>query len=374
MLPMDIGLPRRQPDLVEDVSSPYAVWVKDSLEVAFDQVRRHSGQAVQRQKWLYDQRAVRRLFAIGNWVMRYYPAGKKCKLDYIWTGPYLIVPTLSWTVGIHRHPDEPVIFIHCQDVKKIPQPSGVQSWITIPPLGGAPAVPMLGASTVAHTSRDSPSVTALPPDEGVELADVDSVRNGRSVSRYRENIDDSVPNSVPVQDSQLIPPLILPVVVEEAVVGVCEAGLPSLTMLVVEDMNHDTPPSELVPMSTTTPESNLPPPPGFTPFVWLEDDGGLDVEDLCKRFSEDSSLTLSPISRGSSDIPNSPDVLEGGAWCPPLKDSSSEELPAVGYARLPLPSVDNSLMPELVWVPALPQPTGRIVDGEVPVPRWQLAQ
>ena len=47
MLPMDIGLPRRQPDLAEDVSSPYAVWVKDSLEVAFDQVRRHSDQAVQ---------------------------------------------------------------------------------------------------------------------------------------------------------------------------------------------------------------------------------------------------------------------------------------------------------------------------------------
>ena len=95
-----IGLPRRQPDLAEDVSSPYAIWVKDSLEVAFDQVRRHSGQAVRRQKWLYDQRAVRRLFALGDWVMRYYPAGKKCKLDSIWTGPYLIVATLGWTVGI----------------------------------------------------------------------------------------------------------------------------------------------------------------------------------------------------------------------------------------------------------------------------------
>ena len=69
MLPMDIGLPRRQPDLAEDISSPYAVWVKDSLEVAFDQVRRHSGQAVQLQKWLYDQRVVRRLFALGVWVM-----------------------------------------------------------------------------------------------------------------------------------------------------------------------------------------------------------------------------------------------------------------------------------------------------------------
>ena len=142
------------PATAEDVSSPYAVWVKDSLEVAFDQVRRYSGQAGQRQKRLYDQRAVHRLFAIGNWVMRYYPAGKKCKLDSIWTGPYLIVTTLGWTVDIQRHPDEPVIFIHCQDVKKIP------------PSGGAPAVPMLGASTVAHTSRDSPSVTALPPDEG----------------------------------------------------------------------------------------------------------------------------------------------------------------------------------------------------------------
>ena len=48
-------------------------------------------------------------------------------------------------------------------------------------------------------------------------------------------------------------------------------------------------------------------------------------------------------------------------------------IPAVGYARLPLPSVDNSVMPELVWVPALPQPTGRVVDREVPVPRWRLA-
>ena len=46
----DVGLPRQNPDPQEGVTSPYAVWVKDSLEVAFDQVRRNSGQAVQRQK------------------------------------------------------------------------------------------------------------------------------------------------------------------------------------------------------------------------------------------------------------------------------------------------------------------------------------
>ena len=36
--------------------------------------------------------------------------------------------------------------------------------------------------TVAHTSRDSPSVTALPPDEGVDLADVDSAQDEQSMS------------------------------------------------------------------------------------------------------------------------------------------------------------------------------------------------
>ena len=48
-LPMDVGLPRQEPDLPDPISSPYAVWVRDALEVAYD-VRRHSGQAVQRQK------------------------------------------------------------------------------------------------------------------------------------------------------------------------------------------------------------------------------------------------------------------------------------------------------------------------------------
>ena len=43
---MDVGLPRQEPDLPDPITSPYAVWVRDALEVAYDQVRRHS---VQRQ-------------------------------------------------------------------------------------------------------------------------------------------------------------------------------------------------------------------------------------------------------------------------------------------------------------------------------------
>ena len=41
--PMDIGLPKQQPDSPESITS---IWVRDALEVAYEQVRQHSGQVV----------------------------------------------------------------------------------------------------------------------------------------------------------------------------------------------------------------------------------------------------------------------------------------------------------------------------------------
>ena len=111
-LPMHIGLPRQELDLPDPITSPYAVWVRDALEVAYDQVHRHSGQAVRLQKHLYDRRAVRRLFAVGDWVLRYYTPAKKCKLDYAWVVPYLIVSLAGWALGIQRHPDSPIVLVH----------------------------------------------------------------------------------------------------------------------------------------------------------------------------------------------------------------------------------------------------------------------
>ena len=66
---------------------------------------------------------------------------------------------------------------------------------------------MLGASTVAHTSRGLPSITALPPDEGVVLVDVDSVCEGRSNSQDRGSRHASAPSDgtrmAPMMDSML---------------------------------------------------------------------------------------------------------------------------------------------------------------------------
>ena len=100
----------------------------------------------------------------------------------------------------------------------------------------------------------------------------------------------------------------------------------------------------------------------------------MDVDDLCAQISGDCSLTLSQIGRGSSDVSDAADSPEVGVLISPLDDSSSGVTQAVFYAHLPLPSVDNSLVPDLVWVPALPQSTGPYVDRECPVPRWRLVQ
>ena len=54
-LPMDMGLPRSDKNLPDPIKNPYALWVWDALDVAYDQVRRHSGQAVRRQKRLCDK-------------------------------------------------------------------------------------------------------------------------------------------------------------------------------------------------------------------------------------------------------------------------------------------------------------------------------
>ena len=97
-------------------------------------------------------------------------------------GPSLVVSIVGWAVCIQKHPDSPILLIHCQDVKKVPQPSGVRSWITTSQPVSAPLVPVLGASTVAHTTQGSPSVDVLPPDEGVVLADMDS--GGYGFRRY----------------------------------------------------------------------------------------------------------------------------------------------------------------------------------------------
>ena len=193
-LPMDIGLPTEQLQSPQEITSPYAVWVRDALEEAYEQVRLHSGQVVQRQKRLYDRRAVKRTFSVGEWVMRYYAPAKKCKLDSAWIGPYLVVSFMGWTIGIQKDPNSPIVMIHCQDAKKVPGPPGAVSWLTSKESSIKPSVTVLGASTMHRTRPSSLSLGSAPSNvEG----DVTGDRSARDCGV-------SITSSVDVSSATLI--------------------------------------------------------------------------------------------------------------------------------------------------------------------------
>ena len=217
---MDIGLPKEQSDTPDSITSPYAIWVRDALEEAYDQVRQHSGQAVQRQKRLYDRRAVKRKFAVGDWVMRFYTPAKKCKLDSPWIGLiwksdlHLIVSFIGWTIGIQKEPESPVVVVHCQDIKKIPPPLGAVSWLTSKKSSIQPSVMILGASTMQRTLPSSLSLTVAPPAEGTVIADVESIHSVSS------SIDPSDLSHVDVTSAPLVS---VPLQVESQVVEIDSA-------------------------------------------------------------------------------------------------------------------------------------------------------
>ena len=84
--------------------------------------------------------------------------------------------------------------------------------------------------------------------------------------------------------------------------------------------------------------------------------------------------TCQQMDTGLPDIPEEREAPELVVPGPLSRNNISEVMPAVGYACVPLPSVNNGVIPELIRMPAFPQTTGRAVDRESMVPRWRLAR
>ena len=59
---------------------PFANWVRDVSEVAYDHVRESLHRTAGRRKRLYDVKAVNRKFPVGSWVLHYYPPAAQHKL------------------------------------------------------------------------------------------------------------------------------------------------------------------------------------------------------------------------------------------------------------------------------------------------------
>ena len=75
-LPQDVTTEELRASREHDVAPhPFAVWVRDALEIAYDQVRHSLHHTTARRKRLYDVKAVNRKFPVGSWVLRYYATG-----------------------------------------------------------------------------------------------------------------------------------------------------------------------------------------------------------------------------------------------------------------------------------------------------------
>ena len=89
----------------------------------------------------------------------------------------------GWAVGVPLQPDSPIILVHCQDLKKIPHPSGLVSWIDAARPEGLPTPHVLCASMMGRSTRRSLSISGVPPEERTLLSGGASVNSDRPLPR-----------------------------------------------------------------------------------------------------------------------------------------------------------------------------------------------
>ena len=162
-LPQDLNTEELRSSRENEVAPhPFAAWVRDALEVAYDQVRPSLNRTAARRKRLYDVKAVNRKFPVGSWVLRYYPPAAQKKLSSPWVGPQLVVrQATGHTVGIQKDSNAPIIFIHVDDLKLCPAPADT-FWTPEPSTAKS-----LCASTVAFHPGSHISETDSSPSVAV---------------------------------------------------------------------------------------------------------------------------------------------------------------------------------------------------------------
>ena len=94
-LPQDVSTDELRTNRVHDLAPhPFATWVRDAIEVAYDHVRHSLHCTAARRKRLYDVKAVNHKCPVGSWVLHYYPPAAQKKLGFpLQVFPYKIAPT-----------------------------------------------------------------------------------------------------------------------------------------------------------------------------------------------------------------------------------------------------------------------------------------
>ena len=164
---------------------PFATWVRDALEVAYDHVRDSLQKTAARRKRLYDTKAVNRKFSVGSWALHYYPPAAQHKLGSPWIGPHQVVrQATGHTISIQIDAEKPIVFVHVDDLKLCPGPQDI-SWVP-----NAPTAKSLCASTVAF--RPGSRVSDLTPDPSVDVSAWGDENDLQTGSTVLKNLDQPI--------------------------------------------------------------------------------------------------------------------------------------------------------------------------------------
>ena len=174
--------------------TPFATWVRNALEVAYDHVRHTLQRTAARRKRLYDVKAVNRKFPVGSWVLRYYPPAAQKKLGSPLVGPKQVVQQATGhTVGIQKGPDTSIIFIHVDDLKICPAPANA---------GWTPG-PLTAKSLCASTVAFRPGSISVIRDSTPSV--IVSTCNGASHTSTRSNSRCNLDHPIDLTDHILSP-------------------------------------------------------------------------------------------------------------------------------------------------------------------------
>nr|KAG5703226.1 hypothetical protein BaRGS_034137 [Batillaria attramentaria] len=130
----------------------YVEWIRQAAQENFERVRDCLERSAQRQKRNYDKGAVQRHFAVGDWVLRFYPPNlSKSKLNPKYIGPYLVTAKLSEvTYRVQRSRHSNPLVLHADHLKRFHSESLPASWL--------PKV-----DKIADNTRDQANQTCFGP-------------------------------------------------------------------------------------------------------------------------------------------------------------------------------------------------------------------
>ena len=119
------------PNTIDEICPiQYIEWVKCAMEITNDCVFRNIGKAAKRQKSGYDRGLKPRQYKKGSWVWRYYPPTANQKINFGWTGLFLVLKCVSETnFFIQKGVDKPIIDVHVDDLKPYENEVTPDSWL-----------------------------------------------------------------------------------------------------------------------------------------------------------------------------------------------------------------------------------------------------